>query len=114
MHQKEYKKEEEVAEINQPTQKDRKLLPNETQQLRRVTRQLNWESTQTKLDMAYAGSVVSSSIKYTTVRDLITANKFIKLLKSNKVDLSFPQMNDFTPCSSVSIVNFEQVNAGWV
>lgn len=42
MHQKEYKKEIEVAEINQ-NQKVHKLLPNETQQPWKVTGQLNWE-----------------------------------------------------------------------
>ena len=54
--------------------------------------QLNWVSTQTRPDMAYAASVVSSSIKDATVRDIITANKFIKILKSKDVVLSFPKL----------------------
>ena len=48
MHQKEYIEEIEVVEIDKPNQKDRKLLPHETQQLWRVAGQLNWVSTQTK------------------------------------------------------------------
>ena len=37
----------------------------------------------------------------------------------NKIKAIFPKSGHFiqtyfTPCSSVSIVNFEQVNAGWV
>ena len=89
MHQKEYIEEIEVVEIDKPNQKDRKLLPHETQQLWRVAGQLNWVSTQTRPDMPYAASVVSSSIKDATVRDLVTANKFIKLLKCNELVLSF-------------------------
>ena len=32
---------------------------------------------------------------------------------NNKDTRTTPPMVYFTPCSSVSIVNFEQVNAGW-
>ena len=67
MHQKEYIKEIEVVEIDRPNQKDRKLLSRKTQQLQRVAGQMNWVSTQTRPDMAYAASVVSSSIKDGTV-----------------------------------------------
>ena len=75
-----------------PSQKERKLLTQETHQLRRVTGQLNWISTQTKPDMVYAASAVSSSIKDASVRDIITANKFIKILKPKDAVLSFPKM----------------------
>ena len=71
MHQKEYIEEIEVVEIDKPNQKDRKLLPHETQQLWRVAGQLNWVSTQTRPDIAYAASVVSSSIKDATLRELV-------------------------------------------
>ena len=94
MHQNECIEEIEVVEIDKRNQKDRKLLPHETQQLQRVAGQLNWVSTQTRPVMAYAASVVSSSIKDATVRDLVMVNKFIKLLKCNKLVLSFPQISD--------------------
>ena len=38
------------------------LLPNETQQLRRVASQLNWVSTQTRPDKSYAANIISESI----------------------------------------------------
>ena len=62
--------------------------------------------------MAYAASVVSSSIKDATVRDIITTNKFIKILKSKNVVLSFPKIDDISKavliCSSdVSFVNLK-------
>ena len=92
MRQKELIEEVEVVEIDEPNQKNCKLLPHETQQLRRVAGQLNWGSTQKRPDMAYPTSVVSNSIKDATARDLVTANKFIKLLKCNELVLSFPQI----------------------
>ena len=92
MHQKEYIEEIEVVEIDEPNQKDCKLLPHETQQLRRLAGQLNWVSTQKRPDMAYPPSAVSNSIKDATAWDLVTANKFIKLLKCNELVLSFPQI----------------------
>ena len=93
MHQNEYIEETEAVEIDKPNQKD-KQLSHETQQLQRVARQLNWVSTQTRTDMAYAASVISSSIKDATVRDLVSVNKFIKLLKCNELVLSIPQISD--------------------
>ena len=62
--------------------------------------------------MAYAASVVSSPIKDATVRDIITTNKFIKILKSKNVVLSFPKIDDISKavliCSSdVSFVNLK-------
>ena len=101
MHQKEYIEENEVVEIDKPNHKDHKLLPHETQQLRRVAGQLNWVSTQTRPDIAYAANVVRSSIQDATVRDLNMVNKFIKLLKCNELVLSFPQINDLQNASLV-------------
>ena len=100
MHEKEYIEDTEVVEIDKSNQKDHKLLP-QTQQLRRVVGQLNWVSTQTRPDMAYAASVVCSSIKDATVSDLFTTNKFIKLLKCNEMVLSFLEINDLNYASLV-------------
>ena len=94
IHQKDYAKEIEAIGIDNPSQKDRVLLPHKTQQLRRIAGQLNWVSTQTRPDMAYAASIVSGSVKDATVRDLIAANKFIKILKSRDVVLSFSKVDN--------------------
>ena len=47
------------------------LLPNETQQLRRVASQLNRVSTQTRPDKSYAANIICESIKEARVKDLI-------------------------------------------
>ena len=61
--------------------------------------------------MAYAASVVSSSIKDATVRDIITTNKFIKILKSKDVVLWFPKTDNVSEVlicfSDVSFLNLK-------
>ena len=94
MHQKGYIEENEVAEIDKPDQ-----------QLRRVAGHLSWVSTPTRPDMVYAANVVSSSIKDATVKDLVRANKFIKLLKCDEIVLSFQQINDLQNTSLVYFID---------
>ena len=69
IHQKKYIAEIECIKVNTPSQKEHKLLPQETQQQHRVVGQLSLVSIQTRPDMAYAASAVSSSVKYTTLRE---------------------------------------------
>ena len=107
IHQKDSVKEIEAIEIDNPSQKDYVLLPDVTQQLRRIAGQLNWVSTQTRPDMAYAAGTVSGSVKDATVRDLIAANKFIKILKSRDVILSYPKVDNL--CRS-SLICFSDVS----
>ena len=57
--------------------------------------------------MAHAASVLSSSIKDATVREIITANKFTKILKSKDVVLSFPKIGDI---SKVALICFSDVS----
>ena len=52
----------------------------------------------------------------TRIRCEICSNLTIKTTERRQWRLSgvlMLSLNNFTPCSSVSIVNFEQVNAGW-
>ena len=107
IHQKDYVKEIEAIEIDNPSQKDYVLLPDVTQQLRRIAGQLNWVSTQTRPDMAYAAGTVSGSVKDATVRDLIAANKLIKILESRDVILSYPKVDNL--CRS-SLICFSDVS----
>ena len=94
IHQKGHIGEIQKIKFDNPSQKDRRLAPHETQQLRRVAGQLNWVSMQMRPHMAYAASIVSGSIKDATVRDIITANKFLKILQCTDVVLSFSKIED--------------------
>ena len=51
--------------------------------------------------MAYAASIVSGSVKDATVRDLKAGNKFIKILKSIDVVLSFPKVDNLCRSSLI-------------
>ena len=114
IHQKGYIGEIQKIKVDNPSQKDHKLTPPETQQLRRVAGQLNWVSTQTRPDMAYAASIVSGSIKDATVRDKITANKFVKMLQSKDVVLSFPKIEDIENSELIcfSVASFANLKCG--
>ena len=85
------------------------MSSKETQQLRRIAGQLNWVSTQTRPGMAYAASIVSGSIKDAGMRDLITANKFFKILKSTEVMLSFPKIEAI---ESAALICFSEASLG--
>ena len=60
---------------------------------------MNWVSTQTRPDTAYAVSVVMG--KDATVRDIITTNEFIKILKSKDVVLSFPKVDGISKATLI-------------
>ena len=64
--------------------------------------------------MAYAASVLSSSIKDATVREIITANKFIKILKSKDVVLSFSKIGDISKAALIcfSDASFANLKCG--
>lgn len=56
IHQEEYTAEIKYIKVGTPSQKERRLLTQEIQQLCRVAGQLNWVSTQTRPNMVYAAS----------------------------------------------------------
>ena len=64
--------------------------------------------------MAYTASVTSSSIKDATVRNVITANKFIKILKFKDVILSFPKIDDISKAALIcfSDASFANLKCG--
>ena len=77
------------------------MLSQEPQQLRRVAGQLNWVSTQLRPDMAHAVNVISSSVKDATVKEIITANKIIKILKSKDIVFSFAKTDDISKAALI-------------
>ena len=59
--------------------------------------------------MAYAACIVCGSIKDAGVRDLISANKFFKILKSTEVMLSFPKIEAI---KSAALICFSETSFG--
>ena len=81
--------------------KESPLTTEEARQLRGLAGQLNWTSSQTRPDMSFGACEVSVSIKDSTVNDLIVANKNIRELKSEKVVLQYPNLENVELCSII-------------
>ena len=69
------------------------LSPEEKHTLRSVIGKLNWLSTQTRPDLAYAVSRLGSNLKTAQVKDLLHANKIIRRCKAHDVHMHFPQLD---------------------
>ena len=74
--------------------KESPLTTKEVLQLRGLSGQLNWTSTQTRPDMSFGACEVSVSIKDSTVNELIVANKNIRKLKTEKVVLQYHNLRN--------------------
>ena len=79
-----------------PSRKDKKELPLNAEEktlLRKAIGQLNWLATQTRPELSFAVSELSSSVKNSTIRQLVNANKLIRSVKSSDVHIFFPKLN---------------------
>ena len=81
--------------------KESSLTVEEVPQLRELVGQLNWTSSQARLDMSFEACEVSISIKPSTVNDLVVTNKNIRKLKSEKVVLHYPNFGNVEFCSII-------------
>ena len=70
------------------------LTSEEKSQLRSVSGQLLWATSQTRPDCSYYSCVVSNYGKEPTVRNVVIANKAVKMIKSCDLRLSFPGLGD--------------------
>ena len=70
------------------------LTQEEKSQLRSVSGQLLWATSQTRPDCAYHSCIVSNYGKEPTVNNLLIANKAIKAIKACDLRLTFPGLGD--------------------
>ena len=78
------------------------LNADEKQEYRTLIGQLNWVSSQTCPDIAFAACKASVSFKDAKVSDLIKANKVIRKLQSDEVILQFSDLGDLKDCKILS------------
>ena len=64
------------------------------QDLKSIAGKLNWISTHSRPDIAYDVCQTSNSTKEATVKDLVNANKALRKMKSEEVELIFPNLGD--------------------
>ena len=79
----------------------------EKRDLKVLAGQLNWISSQTRLDLAFDASEVNTSSKDATYEDLKKANKAIRKAKQDDVCLHFPDLGDI---SKVQIISFSDAS----
>ena len=90
--------------------KDDLLSSEEKSQLRSLSGQLLWATSQTRPDGAYYSCVVSNYGKEPTVRDILSANKAVKTIKSRDVRLFFPCLGDPKKIGVISFSDASHAN----
>lgn len=92
-----------VISAERARQIDEPLTKNEVAQLKSLSGQILWASSQTRPDVAYDSCVVGNYGKEPTVRSLLRANKCIQKLQMTSVKLFFPKLRDI---SQVKVLTF--------
>ena len=82
-------------DVNKIKKKDYEQPLNKEEQiaLRSAIGKLNWVATQTRPDISYGVSTLSSSFHHATKRHLILANKLIRQCKVSPLTLAFPKLD---------------------
>ena len=81
------------------------LSNEELHDFRSLVGQQNWASTQTRSDMAYDTSMISSSIKNGTVEDLLKANKSVKKMQAKQVSINYQRIGTITETKFVGFAD---------
>ena len=77
------------------------LTKTETTSLRKLSGQLNWLASQTRIDLGYDNCIIATSITKATVKDLIYANKVVRKAIGQPAKLNFPKGFDIYSCRIV-------------
>ena len=83
--------------------KKRVLESGENSELKRLIGQINWVSTQSRPDISFENCVLGGRVAKATVADVHQANKVVRKIRGQTLDLMFP--NDLE-LSSVGLVCF--------
>jgi hypothetical protein len=78
--------------------KERALSTTEKSQMRQISGQLNWITTQSRPDLSYDNCIVANSIKSACVKDAIKANKTIRKARQNDVHIRYSALFDTKSC----------------
>ena len=68
------------------------LNPDEQHSYRAICGQLNWLATQSRPDIAYDVCKLSTKLNEARMLDVLEANKTLKKIKANVVDLKFKKL----------------------
>ena len=81
--------------------KERELSTNEKSQMRQISGQLNWITTQSRPDLSYDNCIIANSVKSACVKDAIKANKTIRKARQNDVHIRYSASFDTNSCKII-------------
>ena len=79
-------------ESDRTKETDSELSKDEVSELRSISGQLLWATSQTSPDVAFEGCQVGNYGKHPTVRNILEANKAIRKLQSRQLSISIPDL----------------------
>ena len=94
LHQKEYIDKLECIALDTSINKNEILSTEKFIQLRSLIGQLAWVSGQTRPDIAFDVCQLSVNLNRATINDVLKANKCVKKLKRDDIELRFPDLGD--------------------
>ena len=99
MHQTSYASDLELIEIDKKLSKSVKLSEEKFKKLRSLVGQLSWVAHHTRADISFDFCQLSVKLKNACVGDVLTANKCVKRLQTQRGILKFPQIGDLRKAS---------------
>jgi hypothetical protein len=92
------------------SQRDEPLTQKERQQLRSLSGQLLWATTQSRPDVAFDSCIVSNTGKHPTVHSIVAANKTVKKLKNSTLRMVFPNLGNPSQIRVVAYADASHAN----
>ena len=92
------------------TQKKSDVICEEQASLRHAVGQLNWATSQTRIDLAFETCCLSTKLNSAEVEDLVDANKALKKLKNERFITAFPNLGNLTDLRLVVFANASYAN----
>ena len=100
----------EIDTINMGSDSSRKLHPNEVKLLKQAAGQINWATNQSRPDCSFDNCTVANSTKEATVADINRANKILRKLRGQPVDIFFPTDLNLSSCRIVVFSDASHAN----
>ena len=82
--------------------KERPLEKTEITALKKLSGQLNWVVSQTRIDVAYESCIIGTSTASAKVKDILYANKAVRKCLTQTIALSFPRNFDIASCKIIA------------
>ena len=82
-------------------EKSSNCTKEETSLYCKLVGKLNWVATQSRPDIAFEVSMMSSAMKSPKVENIIKANKVLQRVRSNPLSIYFPSLQSLEKCSSL-------------